>query len=109
MKRLVALIGMLAIAGTMSVSLSAQARGTTPRSDARTTDQSSVREEIARLRALLEKLKAELKEKEQQLREARQAGNRQLAARIMQQIKKLKDEIARIERRIRQLLAGRDR
>ena len=101
MKRVFAVIAAVAIAGTMvgtfgTSTVAAQTR--------RITDTQCNRDLLARLRAQLVELKENLKEKEQQLRQARQEGNRALAARLMKVIREMKAEIEQLERRIRLLV-----
>lgn len=101
MKRLVVILGLLAMVGTLPVSASAAQ----DRRTGQTSDQNSV--ELARLKEQLKKLQLELREHEQALREARRAGDRVAAAREASIIRKLKDEIAKIQKKIRELSRGR--
>ena len=82
MRRVVAILGAVAMCGALSTSVFAQ----------RSTDRRGG-PKLEALRADLQKLQRDLKQHEQAMKDARRAGNRALAQRELQECKRIRKEI----------------
>lgn len=117
MKRVVVVLGLVAIIGMSPAGLAAKGRvqaiGQRPGQTGDITigqssgDRQQLRAELERLRQELQRLQRELKAHEKALHEAQRAHDRVAAERESSIIKHIKDEIERIQHRIRELSHGK--